>query len=112
MKDRLNDLCENISRVKSLFFAYTSPQTNMKDKGIIEEDLIKLFDKIDFQIIRAYRVATLYENKENALANALNKIEKMKKDVEELKLSSFDAGMFNAVDEVLIKWKKKEARKK
>jgi hypothetical protein len=108
MKDRLNDLCENISRVKSLFFAYTSSQTNMKDKGIIEEDLIKLFDKIDSQIIRAYRVATLYENTENTLCNALNKIEEMKKDVEELKLSSFDAGMFNAVDEVLIKWKKEK----
>lgn len=77
MKDRLNDLCENISRVKSLFFAYTSSQTNMRDKGIIEEDLIKLFDKIDCQIIRAYRVATLYENMENALGNALNKIEKL-----------------------------------
>lgn len=85
MKDRLNDLCENISRVKSLFFSYTSSQTNMRDKGIIEEDLIKLFDKIDSQIIRAYRVATLYENTDNTICNALNKIEKLEKENEQLK---------------------------
>ena len=63
----------------------------MRDKGIIEEDLIKLFDKIDSKIIRAYRVATLYENMENALGNALNKIEKL-----EWKIGAVQSCHFNA----------------
>lgn len=78
MKDRLNDLCENISRVKSLFFAYTSSQTDMRDKGIIEEDLIKLFNALDKMIIRLYKDISFYKNMEDAFGNAIKKIEKMR----------------------------------
>lgn len=78
MKERLNDLCENISRVKSLFWAYASSQTDMRDKGIIEEDLIKLFDGLDKMIIKLYKDISFYKNTEKAFCNALDKIEKMK----------------------------------
>jgi hypothetical protein len=78
MKERLNDLCENISRVKYLFWAYTSSQTDMRDKGIIEEDLIKLFDGLDNMIIKLYKDISFYKNMEKAFCNALDKIEKMK----------------------------------